>query len=354
MATARRRLLAREGPYPVLCAFLVLSCDGAREATETRVTDDPEPSGETSTASLGLRLDAPRKDEPTSEAASPEVPSESALGEGPAANACPDDMVWVRGDYCPVVEQRCAEHHPEYLARRGDPTVSERCLRYAEPSRCLAPRRPMSFCMDRFEYPNRTGELPRVLTSWTQARRLCEELGKRLCDEDEFNFACEGPEMHPYATGFVRDPSFCNIDRPYRQPNHSRRMKTFDECPSDPWCSSELGRLDQRHAIGERMTCVSWAGVVDLNGNVNEWVVRPGQVPPHRSGLKGGWWGPVRNRCRPTVGFHKESDYGYEAGFRCCREAEASAARPGPTEPLSTQDLTSSQKLPPRETPAPP
>jgi formylglycine-generating enzyme required for sulfatase activity len=232
-------------------------------------------------------------------------------------------MLWVHGDYCPVVEQRCVEHHPEYLARRGDPTVSERCLRYASPSRCLAPRQPLSFCMDRFEYPNRTGELPRVLTNWHEARRLCAAEGKRLCDEDEFNFACEGPEMSPYATGFERDPTRCNIDRPYRQPDHSKRMKTYDSCPEDAFCAAEMARLDQRHRLGERQTCVSWAGVVDLNGNVNEWVVRKGQEPPNRSGLKGGWWGPVRNRCRPTVGFHKESDYGYEAGFRCCRDPDA-------------------------------
>lgn len=238
--------------------------------------------------------------------------------------------MWVHGDYCPVVEQRCLEHHPEYVARRHDPTVSERCLSYAEPSRCRSDRRALSFCMDRFEYPNEEGELPRVLTSWTEARKLCAMEGKRLCDEDEFNFACEGPNMLPYATGFSRDADACNIDRPYRQPNHRRRMKTYDECPGEPWCAAELARLDQRHRIGERLTCVSWAGAVDLNGNVNEWVVRPGQVAPHRSGLKGGWWGPVRNRCRPTVGFHKEHDYGYEAGLRCCKDAESGGASSDP------------------------
>ena len=68
---------------------------------------------------------------------------------------------------------------------------------------------------------------------------------------------------------------------------------------------------------------VSPFGVYDLNGNINEWVFRPKEKTPNRSGLKGGWWGPVRGRCRPTVGFHKEEDYGYEAGFRCCKDAEA-------------------------------
>jgi formylglycine-generating enzyme required for sulfatase activity len=67
--------------------------------------------------------------------------------------------------------------------------------------------------------------------------------------------------------------------------------------------------------------CVSEHGVYDLNGNVNEWVVRTDQRAPNRSGLKGGWWGPVRNRCRPMTTFHLEGDYGYEVGFRCCKDA---------------------------------
>ena len=54
---------------------------------------------------------------------------------------------------------------------------------------------------------------------------------------------------------------------------------------------------------------------------INEWVEMPKKKYPDRSGLKGGWWGPVRGRCRPTVTFHKEDDYGYEEGFRCCKDA---------------------------------
>ena len=82
----------------------------------------------------------------------------------------------------------------------------------------------------------------------------------------------------------------------------------------------QIERLDQREPAGSRPQCVSPFGVYDLNGNINEWVRRPGKERPNRSGLKSGWWGPVRGRCRPTVGFHKESDYGYEVGFRCCKE----------------------------------
>ena len=246
---------------------------------------------------------------------------------------CPDGMVLVEGNYCPVPNQICLEHHKEYDHARdakkakeesgeeaSPSTVSERCLKYREPSECLSKeRRPMRFCMDRYEWPNEKGALPAFLISWLDARKSCEKIGKRLCTEDEFNFACEGEEMLPYTYGYVRDPNACNIDRPYRQ--RKRKLYTYERCMKHPLCKAELERLDQRLPVGSMPACVSPFGLYDLNGNINEWVFLPGKKHPDRSGLKGGWWGPVRGRCRPTVGFHKEEDYGYEEGFRCCKDA---------------------------------
>lgn len=259
----------------------------------------------------------------TLDAAEPADAAAADLAPPARTEGCEAGMVRVEGDYCPAVMQDCVEHHPEYKSRKGEKTVSERCMKYKQPSTCVSKeRKRLSFCVDRYEWPNQVGELPRVLTSWLEAKALCEKAGKRLCTEDEFNFACEGPEMLPYATGYVRDQSKCNIDKPYVQPDQSRQMATYDKCPDNEFCRSEMKRLDQRHAIGAKHSCVSWAGVIDINGNVNEWVEIPGEKHPNRSGLKGGWWGPVRSRCRPTVTFHKEFDYGYEAGFRCCKDAK--------------------------------
>jgi formylglycine-generating enzyme len=253
-------------------------------------------------------------------AAEPEVEVAPVPEQLPGrTDGCAAGMVRDEGTYCPAVMQRCLEHHPEWLKHQGEKGVAERCLRYAE-STCLAKRTDLSFCMDRYEYPNVPGELPHVLTSWTDARSACEAQGKRLCSEGEFNFACEGPEMLPYVYGHERDAETCNQDRDYRLPDHSKRLKHYQECQGDEWCAAELARLDQREKIGERKSCVSWAGVYDLNGNVNEWVVRPGEKSPNRSGLKGGWWGPIRSRCRPMTTFHPEDDYGYEVGFRCCSD----------------------------------
>lgn len=298
------------GLLPIVVA--VLAACGQPQPTDASPARDAEPKP------TAAPLDASVAPAPSAEtSAAPEAKTLPGHTEG-----CPGDMVRVEGEYCPAVVEECIERHQEYKRHADQKNVSERCLRYAKPTHCVSKHRQHeSFCMDRYEYPNRVGELPRVLTSWTKAKTMCAADSKRLCTEDEFNFACEGPESLPYVNGFERDASICNIDKPYRYPDHSRVLPMYDECLATPWCAAELTRLDQREKIGERTTCVGWSGAYDLNGNVNEWVEIPGQKAPNRSGLKGGWWGPVRDRCRPTVTFHKENDYGYEAGFRCCKDA---------------------------------
>jgi hypothetical protein len=315
-----------------LAALLAASCGNSHSAP------DASPGDAAAEAAAAL---AELRDAAVADAANDASANDAPLGDAGAeaklpgtSEGCPADMVLVNGNYCPEVNQVCLEHHDEYNrdeAKKkqkrdkgedvGRSTVSERCLKYKEPSECLSKqRRPMKFCMDRYEWPNKKGDLPALLISWTDAKKECEKIGKRLCTEDEFNFACEGEQMLPYTYGYERDPKKCNIDRQYRK--REKKLLKYESCLAKPECKKELEKLDQRLPTGSLPECVSPFGVYDLNGNINEWVFRPKEKPPNRSGLKGGWWGPVRGRCRPTVGFHKEDDYGYEEGFRCCKDAD--------------------------------
>jgi formylglycine-generating enzyme required for sulfatase activity len=224
-------------------------------------------------------------------------------------------MVLVEGEYCPAPQLICLER-PKIVGGQGH----KQCQRYQKPTRCLTKRRkPLRFCMDRYEWPNKKGTKPRTLTSWPEARKFCADIGKRLCMEEEFNFACEGEEMKPHVYGWERDDTACSFDKKYIE--RTFNYQTWDACHADPACKAEYDRLDQRLPAGSMPRCVSDHGVYDLNGNANEWVFRTDQRHPKRSGLKGGWWGPVRNRCRPMTTFHLEGDYGYEVGFRCCKDA---------------------------------
>lgn len=258
-----------------------------------------------------------------SAAAAPTPKSEGGAPE--PERACPDGMGLVEGDHCRSVEQRCLE---QYSAADGGADET-RCAKF-EASRCTstAPEpRKMRFCMDRHEYPNKVGEKPMTLVSWTDAQRVCESHGKRLCTESEFTFACEGEQMLPYTYGHERDAKKCNIDKPYLTPQ--KHLSPYDQCLANPSCAAEYARVDGREVIGARPECVSPFGIYDLNGNANEWVSQPWKNAPHRSGIKGGWWGPVRNRCRAITLSHGESYLGYEVGFRCCQDVPQSpVARP--------------------------
>jgi len=64
---------------------------------------------------------------------------------------------------------------------------------------------------------------------------------------------------------------------------------------------------------------------------VDEWVINEEgsfDGPEYDSGLKGGYWGPVRNRCRPMTTDHNHWHRGYQIGFRCCSEIQGSVSAP--------------------------
>jgi sulfatase modifying factor 1 len=231
-----------------------------------------------------------------------------------AVGTCPEGMIEVEGDYSAVVAHVCQE--------RLDGPV-ERCAEYATGALTEGKVEHKHFCVDRFEYPNLEGVRPVVMVSWVEAKAACRTEGKRLCTASEWTLACEGRERLPYPYGYRRDDTACNIDRPHPTPDE----RALDR-PRD--VSSEVARLDQRVSSGEMSRCTSPFGVQDMTGNVDEWVLNEqhfgpakadGSERPFISALKGGYWGPVRNRCRATTTAHNESFRYYQVGFRCCADA---------------------------------
>jgi hypothetical protein len=212
---------------------------------------------------------------------------------------CPRDMVYVEGESCPEVEQRCLEWMPRL---QGSP---ERCAVFEPNPVCQGETTHVGFCIDRFEYPNRAGVLPTVMKTWDEAQTACRARGRRLCKSKEWTLACEGEGRLPYPYGYARDDQACNVDRPVEWTSRNGARPTV---------------IDRRVRSGEMNRCVSPFGVHDMTGNVDEWVINE-SGHPFASGLKGGFWGPVRDRCRTMTVAHDEKFAFYQIGFRCCDEA---------------------------------
>lgn len=172
-----------------------------------------------------------------------------------------------------------------------------------------------SYCMDRFEYPNQKGAYPAIDLNWYEAKAICEDDGKRLCTEDEWTFACEGPDALPYPYGYVRSAELCNIDKPWRDFNKVRLSPRSE-------AADGLTALWQGEPSGVRPGCKSVFGVYDMAGNVDEWT-QSTSSSGFKSILKGGYWSVVRNRCRPSTRAHNEGHEFYQQGFRCCSSPAA-------------------------------
>jgi hypothetical protein len=226
-----------------------------------------------------------------------------------AASACPAGSVEVEGDYCPQLDQKCTKWmDPEGVFPR-------RCAEFAPSSECKVATVKKHFCIDQYEFPNKQGEKPAVMTSWNEAAAACGAQGKRLCKDSEWTLACEGQQHLPYPYGTKRDANACNIDKPHPDVNEKALASAATR-------DAEVQRLWQGEASGARAACVSPYGVFDMTGNVDEWVVNE-SAKPFKSGSKGGYWGPVRDRCRPMTTVHGEDFQFYQLGFRCCADAKS-------------------------------
>ena len=282
-----------------------------------------------------LHATAARSDDagvPAAEAKAYQAPSAPASTPAPAS-ACRSDMIEVDGTFCPFLDQICIKRP---LA------MSYRCSEYRAPSgSCQTGTTHKHFCMDTYEWPNKAGEDPVVMKSWYEARDACQSLGKRLCTQDEWTLACEGPEHLPYPYGYTRDATACNIDRDAIQVDESA-LKRPDKR------AAEVARLWQGEASGSRPGCKSPFGVYDMTGNVDEWTVNE-TGNPHNSALKGGYWSWVRGRCRAVTAGHDEGFRYYQIGWRCCANPGASS-----TPPIAPSPAVASAPPPPPPPPTPP
>lgn len=234
-------------------------------------------------------------------------------------------MQLVEGDYCTKVEQKCLV---EWWAPQNRKRV---CEQFQPPTKCIGKRVRKRFCVDTYAWPNQKGVRPEVMNQFYQAQVKCAALGKRMCTESEWNFACEGPEMKPFPHGYVRDPKKCNGDHKWDNPNMTKVRKRD---------ATELARLWRGVPSGSQPDCVSDFGVADMPANNDEVVAGESAKAKFSAVNTGGpWYSGVRNQCRPKVYTHDEGFYYYFLGFRCCGEADGK-----PSEPRTPKQLREGMK----------
>jgi hypothetical protein len=136
-------------------------------------------------------------------------------------------------------------------------------------------------CIDKYEYPNKEGAVPRVSVSIADAQKFCEKSGKRLCTVEEWQWACSGLEAYWYPYGRVFEKDNCNTDG---------------------------GRAVE--PSGNRNKCISKFGGMDMTGNVFEWV----RGKDNKAAAMGG---PL-SKCQ-TVSPGGSGDPKPTTGLRCCK-----------------------------------
>lgn len=252
----------------------------------------------------------------------------NALSEEPPLDprGCPLGMVRVTGSF--VVDQSGRDDTEAVTSYQNQACTFWRTADHGENGLCdrfdadrwrarvaALPKKPLDYCIDRYEYPNAYGELPLVVVTFSEAEAFCGREQKRVCSENEWTFACEGEEALPYPYGFERDVEKCNIG--VLGPGPTRDMFS----PRTTRHTAKGIDLSWRgKRSGEVPTCKSPFGVMDLTGNVDEWTVTSRKYG-RKMIMKGGHWGPARQRCRPATRGHGPFYVRYDQGFRCCANA---------------------------------
>jgi formylglycine-generating enzyme required for sulfatase activity len=269
----------------------------------------------------------------------------------------------------PVTPEQCRMKLQQQGVAYANPRFAQICgAKYMAPLYNPAVTRPedAKACIDQFEFPDIPCTYPVVWVKAQEAAELCEAEGKRLCDANEWEDACQGrtepadyrfdlAEGVPPEIGIQRMRAAHNIAHagdkrwsygPSYQPGicATGSVKT-PECNGGSWtqCGSNT------YPAGDFPACHSPLEVYDLNGNAAEHMNLPinlsqmssrGSVTLGYTEMKGSWfifdtYRAHEDWCRWRAPFwhgtrvmDPRSHANYHLGFRCCNTTAASAASP--------------------------
>ncbi|MBN2496691.1 MAG: SUMF1/EgtB/PvdO family nonheme iron enzyme [Deltaproteobacteria bacterium] len=212
---------------------------------------------------------------------------------------CPADMVYVDADpEMGVTAPFCMDR---YEASRPDATF-------------------LSIGVDRSMATSRPNAIPWHVsymdaTAFDEFQLACENAGKHLCTEEEWNSVCVGPGRTTYAYGNGWDRERCNCVNTfcddYCDEYGIEDCDDSDRCGYNYYCFHVM-------PTGQYPECVDAYGAYDVAGNV--WEIVVSQDDPYGRGweVRGGAFNCASPAARLAC-YYNAGWAALYAGFRCCK-----------------------------------
>ncbi len=198
--------------------------------------------------------------------------AEGGAAGGEKAGSCPADMI-----YIPAGSFKMGTATNDSMRGFDDKDLTTKYVK--------------EFCIDIYEYPNKEGAKVTQSLSYGQALKHCQQKGKRLCKEEEWEKACKGPNNYRFPYGNRYNATQCNMTK---------------------------GAAN----AGQYSRCKSGYGVMDMAGNVAEWTSTKLEPDLPDRIYKGGAYGLAdwSGRCASRFADDPNSHQAI-MGVRCCKNA---------------------------------
>lgn len=221
--------------------------------------------------------------------------------------------------------QALDEETPQHIVYLDDYWIDKMEVSNAQYALCVAdgactmPARSNSINRESYYDNSEYADYPVLLVSWSQAATYCRWAGRRLPTEAEWEKAARGPDGRIYPWGNTFDGTLLNY------------------CDFNCWNGWKDDSFDDGYydtaPVGEYPGGASVYGVLDLSGNVYEWVADwfapygpdrqanpAGPDTGQEKIIRGGSWGDDRVHIRAAIRSHLNGESWLDfIGFRCAQ-----------------------------------